>query len=994
MVVSLVMARETEILKTSTKRIYKNGDIIIGGMFPFHSELHRDDESVESGPIVHVCSSLFPEGYRLAEAMIFALEEINNNPDFVPGIKLGYDIRDTCSSVAPSAETAIDFIKSAILGSQLVKAVVGASLSSVSMAVNPIFGTYNIPFVSYGSTSTLLQDRLRYKTFMRTIPSDLSQSLAMIELIRRFGWEWIATIATDDDYGRQGIQMVIEEMEDLGACVAFSRLLQTNATQRIVEEIVTLLTKDPSIKVIATFIHPSEMRVILKEATRQNITDRIWLACEAWSDNPDVAHDMYHQVDGTLGIVLSQGHIPGFAEYLRSVSPFTTEHQNPFLTEMWEKEFECKMPLIHNNGKTPVSPILNPRKVKEEDANNLTPPAIGQQCPFSNGTVTGRIEKINLTCSDDHTENLENLVDDGGGTNSTGPEILSTQYTPPICSDSHTFDQTKSYKGSNYRITYNVYLAVYAIGQALDSIVKCKEPYGRLENGSCPNVTSLQPWQLLKYLRNITFLHGTEGIRYNMEDNEESKGRYEINNWQKARTDGINLVPVGFFDGGAETNKLVLRDYAIRWNDGSTKIPISVCTTPCPLGTRRAILDGRPPCCFECVPCAEGEIANITGAVFCTTCPDGYWSNSDKSNCIEKTLDYIEWTSPSGITLEVLVAIGVTLTLLCSGAFIYHRHTPIIKACNRELSYLMLFYLLCCYVGCLAYLGLPSGILCTIRIANGIAYTGCVAILFVKTQRLVSIFNARLGSSRIRKKLAGLMYQFLTVFTFVFVHVTLVVITHIVAPPIVERNTKISTTKTYVQCTPTSQGLALSRSIYTWILAGVCLFFAFRARKLPNNFNEAKFITFAMFMYFSVWSIYYPVSLWTYGKLKALSQAIVIFVSSTFILVCIFLPKLYIVLLKPEFNTKEVLRQQIRKHSERQSSKADMVAQTDTCVSNAGNDKRNNIVMADKSVELLGGIIAPHAENNLNSEQTVPTKSIALDKYNSDNHSSIVGSPV
>ncbi|XP_070537151.1 extracellular calcium-sensing receptor-like [Ptychodera flava] len=392
-------------------------------------------------------------------------------------------------------------------------------------------------------------------------------------------------------------------------------------------------------------------------------------------------------------------------------------------------------------------------------------------------------------------------------------------------------------------------------------------------------------------------------------------------------------------------------------------------------------------------------MANVTGAAFCTTCPDGYWSNSEKSACIEKILDYIKWTSTSGIILEVLVAIGVTLTLLCSGAFIYHRHTPIIKACNRELSYLMLIFLLCCYVGCLAYLGLPSGILCTIRIANGIAYTGCVAILFVKTQRLVSIFNARLSSSLIQRKLAGLKYQFLTVLTFVFVHVALVVITHMLAPPIVERNTKISTTKTYVQCTPTSDGFALSTSIYTWVLAGVCLFFAFRARKLPNNFNEAKFITFAMFMYFSVWSIYYPVSFWTYGQLKALSQAIVIFVSSTFILVCIFLPKFYIILLKPEFNTKEAVRQQIMKHSERQTvysltNKQGMVANTDTCVSNVGNNISSNILMTDRSIELSGGIMAPNAETILNSEQTVPTKSIAFDKYNSDIHSSVVGSPV
>ncbi|XP_070537150.1 extracellular calcium-sensing receptor-like [Ptychodera flava] len=330
--------------------------------------------------------------------------------------------------------------------------------------------------------------------------------------------------------------------------------------------------------------------------------------------------------------------------------------------------------------------------------------------------------------------------------------------------------------------------------------------------------------------------------------------------------------------------------------------------------------------------------------------------------CIEKILDYIEWTSPSGIILETLLTIGVVFTLLCYGAFIYHRHTPIIKASNRELSYLMLFFLFCCYVGCVAYLGLPGDIVCTVRMFNSIAYTGCIAILFVKTQQLVAIFNIKLNTSTIQKKLTRITCQYLTVFTFVFVHVALVLTTHIVAPHKVERNTKISTTKTYVQCIPTSPGLTLSTSIYTWILAGVCLYFAFRARKLPDNFNEAKFITFALFMYLSVWSIYYPVVFLTHGKVTALSQAIVIFVSTTCILLCIFVPKLYIVLMKPEFNTKEAVRRQLRKHAEKEmvcsleitTSTRDIKANVDAYVTNTETDIRSHIARADEQVEISG----------------------------------------
>uniref|UniRef100_A0A7N5ZUW4 GPCR family 3 nine cysteines domain-containing protein n=1 Tax=Anabas testudineus TaxID=64144 RepID=A0A7N5ZUW4_ANATE len=36
------------------------------------------------------------------------------------------------------------------------------------------------------------------------------------------------------------------------------------------------------------------------------------------------------------------------------------------------------------------------------------------------------------------------------------------------------------------------------------------------------------------------------------------------------------------------------------WGGGSRqKVPVSVCSSPCPPGTRRAVQKGRPVCCFD-----------------------------------------------------------------------------------------------------------------------------------------------------------------------------------------------------------------------------------------------------------------------------------------------------------------------------------------------------------------------------------------------------------
>lgn len=43
------------------------------------------------------------------------------------------------------------------------------------------------------------------------------------------------------------------------------------------------------------------------------------------------------------------------------------------------------------------------------------------------------------------------------------------------------------------------------------------------------------------------------------------------------------------------------------------QVPLSVCSSICPPGTRKAIRPNFPICCHDCVVCAAGEISNHTG---------------------------------------------------------------------------------------------------------------------------------------------------------------------------------------------------------------------------------------------------------------------------------------------------------------------------------------------------------------------------------------------
>ncbi|KAJ8367809.1 hypothetical protein SKAU_G00078370 [Synaphobranchus kaupii] len=93
-----------------------------------------------------------------------------------------------------------------------------------------------------GSTLSLVVARF-LGIFMchRTMPSDYFQVDALALLVRHFGWTWVGSVAGDDAYGRQGVQIFNKEVRKLGACVAFQEIIPKNheavRMSRIVERI-------------------------------------------------------------------------------------------------------------------------------------------------------------------------------------------------------------------------------------------------------------------------------------------------------------------------------------------------------------------------------------------------------------------------------------------------------------------------------------------------------------------------------------------------------------------------------------------------------------------------------------------------------------------------------------------------------------------------------------------------------------------------------------
>ncbi|XP_015673671.1 vomeronasal type-2 receptor 26-like [Protobothrops mucrosquamatus] len=796
--------------------------------------------------------SVMLKKYQHTLALAFAVNEINGNSMILPNRTLGFHVYDSHFDAQITYQNTLNLLfnqKPTILNYNCSKkvpaAVIGGTDSETSLHIATILGIYKIPQVTYCLYAPPVNDISHPSFLYRMVPNEAHQYIGIVQLLLHFQWKWIGIMAMDDDKGETFVQTLEKKFSDNGICTAFSERMPLQSN------ILGVVSFNDMFREMALLLSRASVNICVISADAHMMLD----------------------LQIVLNLAESDMILPVQKVWVMTAHwDFSVE---PFLNNLNMQIFHGALSFASHTSE--MSAFQN--FLLFQDPYSLTDHFIrvfweqAFKCSFPASAI--------------------DMKNQGSCTGSERLESLPQSF----------FEMSMTSQ------SYSVYNAVYAVVHALHALYSSKKKYGAVLVRDHPRSSESQYFQLYHFLSQVSF-NNSAGDKVSFDKKHELLAGFDIINWITFPNKSFVKAKVGQMDPEAPSGrKFTINERKIIWpTHFKQTIPLALCNDHCPPGSRKKRKEGEPFCCYDCNTCPSRKFSNERDMDDCLDCPEEQYPNKEKNLCIPKNLNFLSYNETLGITLTVLALSFSVTTVVVLGIFIKHRNTPIVKANNRNLTYLLLVSLFLCFLCSFLFIGQPQLLTCLLRqITFGIIFSVAVSSVLAKTITVVLAFMATKPGSKMRKWV-GKRFSNSLILCCSCIQASICILWLCTSPPFPNLDMHSLPEEIVVACNEGSGNMFYYILGYMGLLALISYIVAFFARKLPDTFNEAKFIAFSMLVFCSVWVSFVPTYLSTKGKYMVAVEIFSILASSIGILGSIFFPKCYIIVLRPELNKKDHLK--------------------------------------------------------------------------------------